>query len=265
MNMVNTRNTFASLNRNALLSLCKEQGIKGCTGKTKDALIAMLQMPTKQELMTEDTGKIFEMAICLAVQTPYDGQFKYGLEKAQQLTPRITQVLSHQYVHTANKGARYDFTYGEHHLSAKSTKKGGKVAPQVIGQAQPSKCCELLGIPYTTHTDLKQYIQTHTPLVLSVLDSYTFDCPTLYYNEYENTIRHITLTKPIEWDQYTYKWSRPWVDWNNSTTLKMVVGDKTIPLVEFQIHSKKRTNMAIRWCYENVLSIFSSNFCIVRV
>lgn len=261
MEMVNTRNAFASMSRNALLSLCKEQGIKGCTGKTKYALIAMLQMPTKQEWMTEDTGKIFEMAICQAVQTPYDGHYKYSLERAQQLSPRISQVLTHKYIHTANKGARYDFTYGEHHLSAKSTKKGGNVAPQVIGQVQPSKCCELLGIPYTTHADLKQYIQTHTPLVLSVLESYTFDCPTLYYNEHKNTIRHITLTTPFEWDKYEYNWSRPWDTWTNSSTLYV----ENNPLVEFQFHSKSRTNMAIRWKFEKMLTLFQSHFTIVHV
>jgi hypothetical protein len=264
MEMVNTRTTFASLSRNALVLLCKEQGIKGYTGKTKKDLMTLLQMPT-YELRTEDTGKIFEKAICLAAQTPYDGNYKYSLERAQQLVPRISQVLTHKYVHTANKGSRYDFTFEEHHLSAKSTKKGCKVAPQVIGQAQPSRCCELLGIPYTSHADLKKYIQTHNTLVLSLLESYTFDCPILYYNEYTDTIRHITMTRPIEWEQYTYEWSRPWIVWNNSTTLKVVVGDKTIPLVEFQIHSKKRTNMAIRWSFENVLTIFQHHFTIVHV
>ena len=36
----------------------------------------------------------------------------------------------------------------------------GKVAPQVIGQSQPKKFCETIGIEYTTISDLKKHIQT---------------------------------------------------------------------------------------------------------
>jgi hypothetical protein len=107
-------------------------------------------------LQTEDTGKIFEMAICLAYGIPYDGKYKYGMEIPEKLKLRLCKLteMFPMCMHTARKGSRYDYTCvddNSKHLSAKSTKKGGgKVAPQVIGQSQPKKFCDLLGIEYTT-------------------------------------------------------------------------------------------------------------------
>jgi hypothetical protein len=225
-------------------------------------------MPEK--IITEDTGKIFEMAICMALGINYDGTYKYTLERAEQLKPRLAILnrLCPMARHTASKGARYDFTASdETHLSAKSAKKGvGKVAPQVIGQAQPEKFCELVGIAYTTNKDLKEYIQTNIVSLLPILVSYTFDCPTVYYNEEKNSIRLINLLRPIDdWAKYQFNWTRDWSNWNNSSTLKIIVEGKQLALLEFQIHTKSRTNMAIRWCYENFLCIFRQNLCIIHM
>ena len=41
---------------------------------------------------TEDTGKIFERAICLAYDIPYDGKYKYGLEEPTRLAPRLARL-----------------------------------------------------------------------------------------------------------------------------------------------------------------------------
>ena len=268
-----------------LIALCKERGIKGYSGKKKDDILSMLKRNETEGvntrstddltnkhpvgLLTEDTGKIFEMAICLANDTPYDGKYKYSMEKAEKLKSRLSVVFDPvKYIHTAKKGARYDFTSTDHtkHLSAKSTKKGvGKVAPQVIGQAQPRKFCDIMGVPYTTNAELKQYIQTDIVRILPVLVSYTFDCPTLYYNEQKDTIRYITYLHPIQWEQYQFRWTCHWNEWTNSSTLKMIVEKNEVALVEFQIHSKKRTNMAIRWFYENVLTVFKPNLSILDV
>jgi hypothetical protein len=38
---------------------------------------------------TEDTGKIFEMAICLVYNIPYEGVYKYSLEAATALKQRL--------------------------------------------------------------------------------------------------------------------------------------------------------------------------------
>lgn len=251
------------LNRNALLALCRERGIRH-SGKKKKELIDLLETPIQPTLDTEGTGKMFEMAICLANDTPYTERYKYSMEKAERLKPRLMKLFTQKYTHTATKGGRYDFTSTDtlHHLSAKTNKdKDNGVAVQGIGQKTPKDFSECLGIPYTTTSDLKQYIQKNIISILSLLAMNTFDCPILYYNERADTIRHITLTTPIEWDKYEYTWTRDWEHWNNSSTLYL----ENNALVEFQFHSKNRTNMAIRWKFEKVLSFFQSHFTIVYV
>ena len=222
-------------------------------------------------VVTEDIGKIFEMAICLAYKIPYKGKYKYGMEIPEKLAPRLSvlNIMSPLYIHTAKKGARYDFTCmtdTAKHLSAKTTKKGvGKVAPQVIGQSQPKKFCEMIGFDYTNIYELKKHIQTNIVGIIPTLVEYTFDCPNIYYNHEENTIRYITLTTPIEWNKYQFAWTRDYSTWNNSSTLKIIIDDKPYALIEFQFHTASRTNMAIRWFYENFLNIFSENLCIIDI
>ena len=216
-------------------------------------------------LQTEDTGKIFEMAICLAYDIPYDGKYKYGMEIPEKLKLRLSKLteIFPMCIHTARKGSLYDYTCvvdNSIHLSAKSTKKGiGKVAPQVIGQSQPKKFCELIGIEYTTIPVLKEYIQTEIIKIIPIIVKYTFDCPNIYYIQEKETIRYITLDQPIEWGNYSFKWTCNWENWKNSSTLKIIVDEKEISLLEFQFHTKSRTNMAIRWFYENFLTIFAAN------
>jgi hypothetical protein len=218
-------------------------------------------------LKTEDTGKMFEMAICLAYGIPYDGKYKYDMELPTKLQSRLSKLpeLFPKCTHSAKRGARYDFTAVDSsvHLSAKTIKKGsGKVAPQVIGQAQPEKFCAELGIPFTTVPELKAYIQTNICSILPHLVSHTFDCPNIYYHQELDSIKFIKMTKEIDWSKMTYQWTKTGADWNNSSTLKIGVNGGFVPLVEFQFHSASRTNMAVRWCYDNVLDIFRDNFTI---
>lgn len=230
---------------------------------------------------------MFEMAICLAYKTPYDGTYKYEMDTPTALAPRLEKLtaLFPACVHTARKGARYDFTAAAPetesikpmHLSAKTTKKGiGKVAPQVVGQCQPQKLCEILNIEYTDTIALKRYLQENIVTVLPVLAEHTFDCPNVFYHQQKNTIQYITLDTPIRWEDYTYTWSRPWDKWRNSAILKVArtsmstgtdtnVEEKAVPLMEFQFHSKSRTNVAIRWFYGNVLTQFKDAFTIVAL
>lgn len=222
-------------------------------------------------LLTEDTGKIFEMAICMAYGIPYDGKYKYSMELPEKLKPRLSKLveLFPTCRHTAKRGSRYDYTSltdETKHLSAKTTKKGiGKVAPQVIGQSQPKKFCEIIGIEYTNITDLKKYIQTNILDIIPILINYTFDCPNIYYHQEKDTISYITLESPIVWDKYVFKWTCGWSEWGNSSTLKIIVEGKEYALLEFQFHTKNRTNMAIRWFYENILTIFKKNFLITEL
>ncbi len=222
-------------------------------------------------LLTEDTGKMFEMAVCLAYGIPFDGKYKYDMELPRALQPRLAKLpeLFPKCTHSAKRGARYDFTAVDdttQHLSAKTIKKGsGKVAPQVIGQAQPQKFCDELGIPFTTVADLKQYIQINITSILPHLVSHTFDCPNLYYHQEDDTIRFIQLTKNIDWSKMTFEWTKTGADWNNSSTLKIKTSRGFIGLVEFQFHSTSRSNMAVRWCYDNVLDVFRDNFTITTL
>jgi len=222
-------------------------------------------------LKTEDTGKVFEMAICLAFNIPYDGPYKYGLERPTKLKDRLATLpsLFPKCTHTAKRGARYDYTADadkSQHLSAKTTKHGGgKVAPQVVGQAQPQKFAELLGIPYSSVPALKEYIQTHPTTILPILTSYTFDCPNIYYNEETDTIKFLVLTKPIDWSAYKYTWTKAHTEWANSSTMKIETAKGNIPLLEVQFHSASRTNMAVRWCYDNFLEVFKEHFTITNL
>lgn len=229
------------------------------------------KMTTEPKVKTEDTGKMFEMGLCMAMGIPYDGPYKYSLDLPTKLQPRLQKLCGDffpkPYKHTAKKGAPYDYTGVDDptlHISAKSIKKGGgKVAPQVIGQAQPQKFCEELGVPYTSVPDLKRYIQEHITEILPHLVNHTFDCPNIYFNEEKNTIQYILLTESIDWTKFQYEWTCPYESWNNSSTVKIKMGDTRVSLVEFQFHSASRTNMAVRWCYENFLHTFKDHLFVV--
>ena len=124
----------------------------------------------KGPLRTEDTGKILEMAVCLAYGIGYDGKYKYGLEEPTALKPRLAALtaLFPPCVHTAKRGARYDFTAPGRHLSVKSTKGNTMVAPQCVGQAQPAKFCERLGLP-TMEVPVIQQPLVHTDYSYQIL------------------------------------------------------------------------------------------------
>lgn len=220
------------------------------------------------KVLTEDTGKIFEMAICLAFGIKYDGPFKYDIKQAEALSSRLSNLTSlfPQCLHTAKKGARYDFTSIEDknmHMSAKTTKKaGGKVAPQVIGQSQPKKFCEIVGMEYDSIPMMKKYIQENPKTLLPILVAHTFDCINLYYNQEKDTIKLINLETDIDWNDKVFKWTCGVDSWKNSSTLKIEHNGKDLSLVEFQFHTKSRTNMAVRWFYDNFLHVFEENLSI---
>jgi hypothetical protein len=238
-------------------------------GDSKIDIPVLTSKNNAKQLKTEDTGIKFEMKLCLNLGIQYDGKYNYSMETAEKLEiPKIKEIYPEEYKHTAKKGSRYDFTCitdETKHISAKSTKKDGKVAPQVIGQSQPKKFCDLIGIKYTTDDKLKEYVQVDILKILPILEEYTFDCPIIYYNQYKNTIRNIILNKPIKWDKYKFKWTCSWAEWNNSSTLKIIINGKEISLLEIQFHKKKRTNMAIRWFFENFLTIFTENLKIIKL
>jgi len=233
----------------------------------------------KDKLQTEDTGKVLEKAICDAYKIPFDGNFKYSQEEADKLTPRLQRLVTDHLFpmcsHTARKGAQYDFTSIENncHLSAKSNKKkGGKIAPQVVGQSHPHKFCNIVSngsVEYTTPENLKKYIQENIVSILPILWKYTFDSQILYYVRDTNEIRFISPLSLVEndggpnWSSFQYTWTLSYDKWVGSSSLKVCVPEKSekeVTIMEFQFHTKNRQNMAVRWFIEKVLVLFSEHF-----
>jgi len=49
-------------------------------------------MTYNMKLQTEDLGKMFEMAICVAYEIPYDGPYKYSMELSEKLKERLCKL-----------------------------------------------------------------------------------------------------------------------------------------------------------------------------
>ena len=166
-----------------------------------------IQSKVQSKVQTEDFGKIFEMGICLTYQIPFVGNYKYSLEDAYKIKERIQKVVEvfpYSLIHIAKNGNKYDFMSSDKttYLSAKTTKKNGKVCPQVIGQPSKKKFCEFFQIQLNDLEEIKQYIQENIFTLLSVYSSNTFDCPILYYNKYTDRLLFIRLIEPIVWSNY---------------------------------------------------------------
>lgn len=228
-------------------------------------------------VLTENTGKMFEYAFCRAVNISYNGIYRYE-EPSEDLLYRLFPFTYTDWVHTAAGGSRFDMTEvgnENNHLSLKTTKKDGKVAPQVIGQPSINKFCELIGIESLSKSQLKNHIQSNISDILPIFEEYTFDCPILYYNEKTNQIKYIQKLEKIKWSDYEYSWTNDWSQ-TKSSTLRVHKPDKTnnnntnntikkISICEIQFHDSSRTNMANRWYFENVLKAFPNNFDITEL
>lgn len=223
----------------------------------------------KKQLLTEDLGKIFEMAICMLYDTPFDGKYKYSMTEATALMNSIRglkDVFEFPIRHTAKNGNQYDFEGAECSdikLSAKTTKKDGKVCPQVIGQPSKKKFCNYFGLPESISIDeIKTHIELNTPAILDVYFHYTFDCPIVYYNKKTSKLLFIINKHKIDWTtadiQFSHKIKNK--TWNESSTIS--VGGITIG--EFQVHNH-RDCIKFRWCFEKLLQMFASNFEIIDI
>ena len=149
---------------------------------------------TTTKVLTEDLGKMFEMAICLNYDSPYDGLYKYSLAEAQSLKNRLSnlkKVFNYNLRHCASRGSKYDFECVDDpsiHLSAKTSKnKTGKVCPQVLGQPSRKKFCEFFALDQSIGLDqIKTFISNNIAKLLQVYCAHTFDCPILYYNKHSD-------------------------------------------------------------------------------
>jgi len=233
-------------------------------------LVNQLNIDKKEEpiLLTEDLGKIFEKAICLVYDTDYIGPYKYGLVEPNKLKLRLMKLKDYfpSLIHTAEKGGRYDFTCDklkDTYLSAKTTKKFGKVAPQDIGQPSISKFCSIFELGEKTIPYLKEWIQKNPKILLARCEKDTFDCKIIYYNKMKDIIKLITKKKDIEWKDIVFNFTKEAKDWKNSCTLKIKSNDEFISIAEIQFHTKRK-NMVFRWYFEKLIEIFSDNFEIIN-
>ena len=222
---------------------------------------------TPKQIITEDLGKIFEMAICLLYEIEYDGKYKYSLEEANIIKERIdklTHVFPYKIKHIAKNGNKYDFVSVENehiNLSAKTTKKDGKVCPQVIGQPSKKKFCEFFGIELQYNLEqIKEYIQDNVKALLNIYALNTFDCPVVYYNKHKNLLLFVKLKENINWTNFDITFSHVIKNkkWNESSCI--IINNNTIG--EFQIHNH-RDCIKFRWSFEKILNLFKDNFEII--
>ena len=235
--------------------------------------IVLTEVPQKK-VVTEDLGKIFEMAICLLYGIQYDGKYKYSLEDATKLKDRIVSLLSifpYELRHTAKNGNQYDFTGTTDEsirLSAKTTKKDGKVCPQVIGQPSRKKFCDVFGldtgkIDVSGNMDeVKQFIETNVSTMLEIYSQNTFDCPIIYYNKHKNKLVFVKLKEHIVWTSYNVSFSHIVKNkkWNESSSIAV----NGVTIGEFQVHTH-RDCIKFRWSFEKLLELFSEHFEITNL
>ena len=250
---------------NETLSVSKK--IKKSLIIEEDEPIVEEEMKTKKKVLTEDLGKIFEMAICLLYEIEYDGKYKYSLEEANIIKDKLHKLkveFPFKMEHTAKNGNKYDFVSIDDkiNLSAKTTKKkDGKVCPQVIGQPTKKKFCEFFGIDLLYNLEqIKNYIKTNVKSLLEMYALNTFDCPIVYYNKPKNMILFVKLKESINWINYNISFSHIIKNkkWNESSSI--IINGITIG--EFQIHNH-RDCIKFRWSFEKLLNLFNDNFEIV--
>jgi hypothetical protein len=224
---------------------------------------------TTKKVLTEDLGKIFEMAICLYYDTPYDVNYKYSLEQAHSLKNRLNNlknVFPYAIKHCASRGNKYDFECIDDstiHLSAKTTKKDGKVCPQVIGQPSRKKFCEFFALDQGIGLDqIKLFISNNIVNLLQVYSAHTFDCPILYYNKHSDVLAFIELKEEINWSANSINFSHNIRKklWNESSSISI----NGVTIGEFQVH-KNRDCIKFRWAFENLLALFGPHFTIVAL
>ena len=253
-----------------MTTLKDDMNMETTTKPTATVTATVTVTALKPKVLTEDLGKIFEKGVCLLYGIEYDGKYKYSVEEAQKITARIVKlkdVFPHNLTHSAKNGSQYDFTGAEDtaiRLSAKTTKKDGKVCPQVIGQPSKKKFCDFFGLDQAlTLEQIKQYIENgNVASMLSVYFKTTFDCPIVYYNKKKDLLLFIKTLTEIDWTQCVIEFSHIKKNkvWGESSTIS--INDKTIG--EFQVHNH-RDCIKFRWAFENLIEMFKTHFEIVAI
>lgn len=241
---------------------------------TKDNILNIidekLKVKVKVKVLTEDLGKIFEKSICILYNIEYDSKYKYSIEDADKLKERLIkfkEVFPFNIIHSAKNGSRYDFTGLEDlniKLSAKTSKKDGKVCPQVIGQPTKKRFCEYFEIDNSSDLEeIKKYIENNLIKLLKKYYDFTFDCPIIYYNKNKNKLLFIkrnnmdNINYNIDWTKYNIEFThiKKNKKWGESSSISI----DNITIGEFQIHNH-RDCIKFRWAFENLLGLFKDYF-----
>jgi len=224
-----------------------------------------------KKVITEDLGKIAEKAICDLLGTPYNMTFKYPQERVDALRPRFASLAQEfaGYTHTGNSDDLNDFTSadGSKHLSVKTTKKGWKICPQILGQPSRSTFCPSFGLPLdATNDQIKGYIESHALEMMPKYIATTFHCPVLFYCEKTNLCQIITMTEPLAWAEVTLSFSHQEKKkvWNESSTVYAERAGVKVSLGEFQVHNH-RNCIKFRFDIKNLLALFPSSFTVRAV
>ena len=218
-------------------------------------MVDITRLFNKLTLKTEDTGKQFEMSICLAYGIDYVGKYKYPIIQDPRLE-HLNDLFPGPLEHIAKNGSRYDFvsTSTMEYLSAKSTKAGDKICPQVIGQASKKKFRNFFGAP----EDIKGYILDNINNLLNVYYQHTFDASIIFYNKKRDKLKFIKPIKDIDFDLLDLSFSRTRDTWNESNTLRL---NATDTIGEFQVHNN-RDCIKFRWNLEKILKLFPDHFTV---
>jgi hypothetical protein len=222
-------------------------------------------------VVTEDLGKVCEMAFCLLANTPYQGTYRYSLEKAETLKDRFKELEPEfrGMRHTGTHDDLYDFTHETNpdlKMSIKSNKTGWMVCPQG-GQGTKKTFCQKFDLSPLGHTDpqsIKAFVVAETARVLTEFTNTTFHCPVIYYNAPYNLVQHIKpirQTNLIDWATIPLRFSHieKGKEWNESTTLYILRDRNLIPIGEFQNH-RNRNCFKFRFHFKNLLDQFKDHF-----
>lgn len=230
--------------------------------------------------MTEDLGKTAEYAICLALNTPFVGVFKYDVSQAERLANRFQQnsQLLTRFQGCIHSGARcpisgkinppYDFLHPSNHMTKLSVKtiktdSSFKICPQEIGQPSRQKFAQHFDIEPTVE-NIKTFIETNPSTMMEQYFKYTFGSPILFYHEKQDLCMFIEQDSSnsfIPWNTFEYQFShlKKLVSWNESTTISIVKDGNAITIGEFQVHNH-RNCVKFRFSLKNILSLFGEYF-----
>jgi len=237
-------------------------------------------------------GKITEYAICILLNTPFEGKYKYEVGPAEVVAKRMGKngsfVRDHYggCVHsgakdpiTGEKNPAHDFinkTDTNKQLSVKSIKTGAwKISPAKIGQPSSKKFQQAFSLlcddpdKTKTNTQIKEFIEKNTGRLVEKYFEHTFHCPMLFYHQKKDICMHISVkpVAPIHWENlnYTFSHIQKKKEWNESTTLSVIQNGKVSKaLGEFQVHNH-RDCIKFRFDLQTLLDMFPDSFEIVHL